>query len=216
MRHLRNLFGCNGTSAVTTEAPQWHHRQQGRIPDRANRPLPRHGDSDALFAAEVHSFLRCKISANRPAFATRLWIQKFESFRSNQAVQPWGCHFRAKANRRHFRWLGWRAPVSACNFLISVSAWRRPVQFFMETGSHGAHRGAARDSGSVSVCPLRETCVLMTEISAFLGVRPRAGPPRNSLQTRVESSGLPKTRCRLRIDLEPASIWGMSVQKEPT
>lgn len=57
---------------------------------------------------------------------------------------------------------------------------------------------------------LRETCVLMTEISAFLGVRPRAGPPRNSLQTRVESSGLPKTRCRLRIDLEPASIWGMS------
>jgi hypothetical protein len=31
------------------------------------------------------------------------------------------------------------------------------------------------------------------------------------LQTRVESSGLPKTRCRLRIDLEPASIWGMSV-----
>ena len=50
----------------------------------------------------------------------------------------------------------------------------------------------------------------MTEISAFLGVRPRAGPPRNSLQTRVESSGLPKTRCRLRIDLEPASIWGMS------
>ena len=50
----------------------------------------------------------------------------------------------------------------------------------------------------------------MTEISAFLGVRPRAGPPRNSLQARVESSGLSKTRCRLRIDLEPASIWGMS------
>ena len=54
----------------------------------------------------------------------------------------------------------------------------------------------------------------MTEISAFLGVRPRAGPPRNSLQTRVESSGLPKTRCRLRIDLEPASIWGMSHDHE--
>ena len=53
---------------------------------------------------------------------------------------------------------------------------------------------------------------MMTEISAFLGVRPRAGPPRNSLQTRVESSGLPKTRCRLRIDLEPASIWGMSAK----
>jgi hypothetical protein len=33
------------------------------------------------------------------------------------------------------------------------------------------------------------------------------------LQTRVESSGLPKTRCRLRIDLEPASIWGMSAKQ---
>ena len=27
-----------------------------------------------------------------------------------------------KANRRHFRWLGWRAPVPACYFPISVSA----------------------------------------------------------------------------------------------
>src|SRR6202035_2764971 len=25
VRHLRILFGCTGTSAVTTEAPQWHH-----------------------------------------------------------------------------------------------------------------------------------------------------------------------------------------------
>src|ERR1700732_4552413 len=44
--------------AATAEAPQWHHRQRGKIPDRANRPLPRHGDSDTHFAAEVHSFLR--------------------------------------------------------------------------------------------------------------------------------------------------------------
>jgi hypothetical protein len=36
--------------------------------------------------------------------------------------QSWGCHFRVGANRRHFRWLGWRAPVSACYFPISVSA----------------------------------------------------------------------------------------------
>jgi phospholipase C len=32
-----------------------------------------------------------------PAFATRLWIQKFESFRTSQAVQSRGCHFRVKA-----------------------------------------------------------------------------------------------------------------------
>src|ERR1700730_4382500 len=77
-----------------------------------------------------------------PAFTTHLWIQKFESFRSSGAVQSWGGHFRVKANRRHFPWLGWRPPVSACYFPISVSAWRRPVRFFMETGSHGAHRRA--------------------------------------------------------------------------
>src|ERR1700720_1029696 len=29
--------------AVTTEAPQWHHRRRGRIPDGANQPLSRHG-----------------------------------------------------------------------------------------------------------------------------------------------------------------------------
>ena len=28
---------------VTSEAPQWHHRQQGKIPDGANRPLSQHG-----------------------------------------------------------------------------------------------------------------------------------------------------------------------------
>ena len=42
-------------------------RQRGKIPDRANRPLPRHGDSDTLFAAEVHSLLRLKLSAIRPS-----------------------------------------------------------------------------------------------------------------------------------------------------
>jgi hypothetical protein len=57
------------------------------------------------------------------------------------------------SNRRHFRWLGWRAPVSACYFPISVSAWRRLVQFLTETDSDSAHRRARRGSGSVSVCP---------------------------------------------------------------
>jgi hypothetical protein len=45
-------------SAVTTEAPQWRHRQRGRIRGSQNRPLSRHDDSDALFALEVHYFLR--------------------------------------------------------------------------------------------------------------------------------------------------------------
>src|ERR1700730_15805457 len=49
---------ATASGAVTTEAPQWHHRRRGRIPDGANRPLSRHGDSDAPIAAEVHSFLR--------------------------------------------------------------------------------------------------------------------------------------------------------------
>jgi hypothetical protein len=36
-----------------------------------NGPYP-NGDSDALFAAEVHSFLRGKLSADRPAFAVKI------------------------------------------------------------------------------------------------------------------------------------------------
>ena len=35
---LRVLSGCDGVSAVTTETPQWRHRQWGRIPIGANRP----------------------------------------------------------------------------------------------------------------------------------------------------------------------------------
>jgi hypothetical protein len=34
------LFGCDGSTAVTTEAPQWRHRQRGRITDKANGLLP--------------------------------------------------------------------------------------------------------------------------------------------------------------------------------
>src|ERR1700730_9874485 len=55
-----------------------------------------------------------------------------------------GSHSRFEANRRHSRWLGWRAPVSACYFPISVAAWRELVQFLTETGCDGAHRGAER------------------------------------------------------------------------
>jgi hypothetical protein len=35
---LRSFFGCDGTRAVTTEAPQWRYRQRGRIRDQAKRP----------------------------------------------------------------------------------------------------------------------------------------------------------------------------------
>ena len=31
-------FGCDGTRAVTTEAPQWQYRQRGGIRDEAKRP----------------------------------------------------------------------------------------------------------------------------------------------------------------------------------
>jgi hypothetical protein len=88
---IRGSFSvATASGAVTTEAPQWHHRQQGRIPDGAHRPLSRHGDSDAPIAAEVHSFVMKIKRQIAPAFATRLRIQKFESFRSSQAVQSWG------------------------------------------------------------------------------------------------------------------------------
>src|SRR5262249_2133520 len=45
-------FGCDGTSAVTTEAPQWRRSQRGGIRDEAKGPH-QHDDTDALFAAEV-------------------------------------------------------------------------------------------------------------------------------------------------------------------
>jgi hypothetical protein len=44
MRHWRILFVGTALSADTTEAPQWRHRQRGRIPDKADG-LSRHGDS---------------------------------------------------------------------------------------------------------------------------------------------------------------------------
>src|ERR1700757_4428761 len=48
--------GGNGTKAVTTEAPQWLHRQRGRIPGEP-KPAPLSAPcSDALFAPEVHFF----------------------------------------------------------------------------------------------------------------------------------------------------------------
>jgi hypothetical protein len=39
MRHLRILLVVTALSAVTTEAPQWLHRQRGRIPGEP-KPAP--------------------------------------------------------------------------------------------------------------------------------------------------------------------------------
>ena len=61
----RILLIATAPGAVTTEAPQWRNPQRGRIPEGPTRPLSRHGDSDALIAAEVPSFLRRKLGANR-------------------------------------------------------------------------------------------------------------------------------------------------------
>jgi hypothetical protein len=43
--------------AVTTEAPQWPYRQRGGDPRRAQEARV-NDDTDALFAAEVQSFLQ--------------------------------------------------------------------------------------------------------------------------------------------------------------
>ena len=59
------LSGSDGTRAVTTEAPQWRYRQRGWIEDEAERATST-DNTDALFAAEVQSFLSfcsCSISA---------------------------------------------------------------------------------------------------------------------------------------------------------
>src|SRR5438552_15380726 len=52
------LFGCDSTRAVTTEAPQRRYRQRGGIRDEAKKGPDEHDDTDALFAAEVQSFLQ--------------------------------------------------------------------------------------------------------------------------------------------------------------
>ena len=100
------------------------------------------GASKASEAAAFLAALQSGCVSTVPATSSRLrtsgptlWIQEFEYFRPSQAVQYWECHFRVGANCGRFRWLGWRAPVSACYRPIFVSAWRRPVRFFGLTPS---------------------------------------------------------------------------------
>src|SRR5450631_1013526 len=64
---IRGSFSvATAPGAVTTEAPQWRHRQRGRIPDGAQPALISAWHSDAPIAPEVHSFLRGKLSSDRP------------------------------------------------------------------------------------------------------------------------------------------------------
>jgi hypothetical protein len=84
---------------------------------------------------------------------------EFEAFVCNQAVGSPGYYFAVCENPRHSRGLGWRAPVSdrrllafwsvrggfrapvsARDFPISISAGRRPVRLLTETGSRSALR----------------------------------------------------------------------------
>jgi hypothetical protein len=58
VRHLRILFGCDGTRRRHHRSPAVAPSPAGQDPGSGHRPISRHGDSDALFAAEVHSFLR--------------------------------------------------------------------------------------------------------------------------------------------------------------
>ena len=55
---MMDPFGCDGTCAATAEAPQWRHRQRGGI--RSPSGCVSIGTRDALFAAEVQSFLQGK------------------------------------------------------------------------------------------------------------------------------------------------------------
>ena len=75
-----------------------------------------------------------------------------------------GCNFRVGENRRHFRGLAWRAPVSARYFPISVSAWRRPVRFFTETGSYGVHRGRASEIVASDCAALHSPWIFATVV----------------------------------------------------
>ncbi len=98
-------------------------------------------------------------------YMTRTRISEFESYHPSQAVRSLRCDFRVRENRRHSGGLGWRArvsvpqfsdfrsrtggfraPVSARHFPISVSACRRPVRYVTETGSQSRIAGAERDT----------------------------------------------------------------------
>src|SRR6266545_2041567 len=53
---LASLSVATASGAVTTQAPQWRHRQRDGDPNGPSGPY-HHGDTDAPFAVEVQSFL---------------------------------------------------------------------------------------------------------------------------------------------------------------
>ena len=69
VRHFRILSVATASGAVTTEAPQWRHRQRGRIQMGPSGPY-QHGDTDAPSAPEVQSFL----PKDAPLTASPFWF----------------------------------------------------------------------------------------------------------------------------------------------
>jgi hypothetical protein len=163
---FRSSFGCDGTKRRHHRSPAVAASPAGQ--DRGPRPTASlgTGDSDALFAEEVHSFLRGKLKASRPRSRSnvcqprpRLWIQEFESSVGSHAVWSPDCIFPrtgkrpcsrrlgcpARVSRQQFQAFryfgrGFRAPVSARFFPISVFREGRLVRLLPETGLRNARR----------------------------------------------------------------------------
>jgi hypothetical protein len=82
---LGSLSVATASGAVTTDAPQWRHRQRGRIQVGPSGPY-QHADTDALMAGEVQCFLPeqwpdwLSVVVNPwPTPPAHLWIREFES-----------------------------------------------------------------------------------------------------------------------------------------
>jgi len=65
---FRIAVGCDGTKRRHHRSPAVAPSPAGQRSLMGHRPLSRYDDSDALFAAEVHSFLRRKLRANLRVF----------------------------------------------------------------------------------------------------------------------------------------------------
>jgi hypothetical protein len=72
VRHLRILFGCDGTRRRHHRSPAVAASPAGQDSGWGQPALISARHSDAPFAAEVHSFLRRRLSANRPAKRERV------------------------------------------------------------------------------------------------------------------------------------------------
>jgi hypothetical protein len=158
---LGSLSVATATGAVTTEAPQWRHRQRGKIQIGPTGPY-RH-DTDAPLAAEVQSLLPGIRRTDHPPVAlksrlrglSRLWIREFESSGPSHPVPS---PYRTSISQKCSRYFGtlalksqslsgkisggraligsfWRA-VSIGEFSISENCSPRLGSHVAETSSH--------------------------------------------------------------------------------